>query len=62
MLVAALLGPSAAIVVLATVLIIQCFLFGDGGVLALGLEEEQPAAVHVELALGHGLLHLSHQL
>ena len=35
-LVAALLGPSAAVVVLATVLIIQCFLFGDGGVLALG--------------------------
>jgi cobalt/nickel transport system permease protein len=35
-LVAALLGPSAAIVVLATVLIVQCFLFADGGVLALG--------------------------
>jgi len=35
-LVAALLGPSAAVVVLATVLIIQCFLFADGGVLALG--------------------------
>jgi cobalt/nickel transport system permease protein len=33
---AALLGPSAAIVVLTTVLIVQCFLFGDGGVLALG--------------------------
>ena len=35
-LVAALLGPSAAIVVLTTVLIVQCFLFADGGVLALG--------------------------
>jgi len=35
-LVAALLGPSAALVVLATVLIVQCFLFADGGVLALG--------------------------
>lgn len=35
-LVAALLGPSAAIVVLASVLIVQCFLFADGGVLALG--------------------------
>lgn len=35
-LVAALLGPSAAIVVLATVLIVQCFLFADGGILALG--------------------------
>ena len=35
-LVAALLGPSAAIVVLTTALIVQCFLFADGGVLALG--------------------------
>lgn len=35
-LVAALLGPSAAIVVLTTVLIVQCFLFADGGVTALG--------------------------
>jgi cobalt/nickel transport system permease protein len=35
-LVAALLGPSAAVVVLSTVLIVQCFLFGDGGVVALG--------------------------
>jgi cobalt/nickel transport system permease protein len=35
-LVAALLGPGAAVVVLAAVLIVQAFLFGDGGVLALG--------------------------
>ncbi|MFO1475148.1 MAG: energy-coupling factor ABC transporter permease [Verrucomicrobiota bacterium] len=35
-LVAALLGPGAAIVVLTTVLIVQCFLFNDGGLLALG--------------------------
>lgn len=35
-LVAALLGPGAAIVVVTTVLIVQCFLFADGGVLALG--------------------------
>ncbi len=35
-LVAALLGPGAAVVVVATVLIVQCFLFADGGVLALG--------------------------
>ena len=35
-LVAALLGPSAAVVVLAAVLIVQCFLFADGGVTALG--------------------------
>lgn len=35
-LVAALLGPSAAVVVVTTVLIVQCFLFADGGVSALG--------------------------
>jgi len=35
-LVAALLGPAAAVVVVATVLIVQCFLFADGGVTALG--------------------------
>ncbi len=35
-LVAALLGPAPAVVVLSTVLIVQCFLFADGGVLALG--------------------------
>jgi cobalt/nickel transport system permease protein len=35
-LVAALLGPSAAIVVVTTVLIVQCFLFADGGVVAIG--------------------------
>jgi cobalt/nickel transport system permease protein len=33
---AVLLGPSAAVVVMAAVLIVQCFLFSDGGVLALG--------------------------
>jgi cobalt/nickel transport system permease protein len=35
-LVAALLGPSAAVVVLTAVVIVQCFLFADGGVSALG--------------------------
>ena len=35
-LVATLLGPSAALVVMAAVLIVQCLLFADGGVLALG--------------------------
>jgi cobalt/nickel transport system permease protein len=35
-LVAALLGPSAALVVMSTVLIVQCLLFADGGVSALG--------------------------
>jgi cobalt/nickel transport system permease protein len=31
-----LLGPSAAILVITSVLIVQCFVFADGGVLALG--------------------------
>lgn len=35
-LVAALLGPAAAVVVMTAVLLVQCFLFADGGVLALG--------------------------
>ena len=35
-LVAVLLGPSAALLVLTTVLIVQCLLFADGGLLALG--------------------------
>ena len=35
-LVAVLLGPSAGIIVMTVVLIVQCFLFADGGVLALG--------------------------
>jgi cobalt/nickel transport system permease protein len=35
-LIAALLGPSAAVVVVTTVLIVQCFLFADGGLMALG--------------------------
>jgi cobalt/nickel transport system permease protein len=35
-LIAVLLGPSAAVVVVTTVLIVQCFLFADGGVLVLG--------------------------
>ena len=33
---AVLLGPSAAVIVLASVLIVQCFLFADGGVTAFG--------------------------
>lgn len=35
-LVGVLLGPSAAVVVLASVLLIQCFVFRDGGITALG--------------------------
>ncbi|MFI5379449.1 MAG: energy-coupling factor ABC transporter permease [Tepidisphaerales bacterium] len=33
---AALLGPSAAVIVLSAVLIVQCFMFADGGITALG--------------------------
>jgi cobalt/nickel transport system permease protein len=33
---AALLGPAAAVIVLSAVLIVQCFMFADGGVTALG--------------------------
>jgi cobalt/nickel transport system permease protein len=35
-LVAMLLGPSAAVVVMSTVLILQCLMFADGGITALG--------------------------
>ena len=35
-LVAVLLGPSAAVIVLASVLIVQCLVMGDGGITALG--------------------------
>jgi cobalt/nickel transport system permease protein len=33
---AALLGPSAAVIAIAAVLIVQCFMFADGGITALG--------------------------
>lgn len=33
---AVLLGPSAAVIVITTVLVVQCFLFADGGLLAMG--------------------------
>ena len=45
-LVAALLGPSAAVVVVTTVLIVQCFLFQDGGVMALGANAFNMAIVN----------------
>jgi cobalt/nickel transport system permease protein len=35
-LISVLLGPSAAVIVMTAVLVVQCFLFADGGVLALG--------------------------
>lgn len=40
-----LLGPYAAIVVITVILIIQCFVFGDGGITALGLNLMNMAVV-----------------
>ena len=40
-----LLGPYAAIVVLTAILMIQCFVFGDGGITALGLNLVNMAVV-----------------
>jgi cobalt/nickel transport system permease protein len=51
---AALLGPSAAVVVMTTVLIVQCFLFQDGGVTALGANVFNMAIVG---AAGGGLVY-----
>jgi cobalt/nickel transport system permease protein len=55
-LIAALLGPSAAIVVVTTVLIVQCFLFADGGVMALGANVFNIAIVGS--VVGYGVLRL----
>lgn len=44
---AVLLGPSAAVVVMASVLMVQCFLCADGGVLALGANVFNMAIVSV---------------
>lgn len=42
-----LLGPSAAVVVMTTVLVVQCLLFADGGLLALGANVFNMAVVAV---------------
>lgn len=44
---AVLLGPAAGIVVMTTVLVVQCFLFADGGVSALGANVLNMALVSV---------------
>src|SRR5690349_6199161 len=44
---AVLLGPSAAILVVTCVLIVQCFMFADGGVTALGANVFNMAIVSV---------------
>lgn len=51
-----LLGPSAAILVLSSVLILQCFLFADGGVTALGANIFNMAIV--ASGVGYGVYHL----
>jgi cobalt/nickel transport system permease protein len=57
---AVLLGPSAAVVVLTSVLIVQCFLFSDGGVIALGANIFNLAIV-ASLS-GYGVYRILHQL
>lgn len=49
-LLASLLGPWAAFLVLCSVLIIQCFLFADGGILALGCNMVNMAAISCLMA------------
>jgi cobalt/nickel transport system permease protein len=49
---AVLLGPSAAVVVLGSVLILQCFLFADGGLTALGANLFNMALVAPVLGYG----------
>ncbi len=52
-----LLGPSAAVIVLCSVLILQCFLFADGGITALGANIFNMAIVSVVVAGAvHGFL------
>jgi cobalt/nickel transport system permease protein len=43
---AVLLGPSAAVVVMTAVLVLQCLIFGDGGLLALGANVLNMAVIH----------------
>lgn len=43
---AALLGPSEAVVVMTAVLVVQCLVFGDGGLLSLGVNVLNMAIVH----------------
>lgn len=51
-LVSVLLGPSAAIIVMSSVLIVQCFLFADGGVIALGANIFNMAVIAPVLGYG----------
>ncbi len=51
-LVAVLLGPSAAVLALTTVLIVQCFMFADGGMTALGANVFNMAIVATGVGYG----------
>lgn len=53
---AVLLGPSAAVVVMTAVLIVQCLLFGDGGLLSLGANVFNMAVVAT--ICGYGIFKL----
>jgi cobalt/nickel transport system permease protein len=58
---AVLLGPSAAVIVMTSVLAMQCFVFGDGGLLSLGANVLNMAVIHPVVgfavySLGLGLL------
>lgn len=57
---AVLVGPSAAVVVLTAVLIVQCLMFADGGLLALGANVFNMAIVGA--AGGYGIYALVHRL
>ena len=53
---AVLLGPSAAVIALTCVLVVQCFLFADGGVTALGANVLNMAVIHP--VIGYGIYRL----
>lgn len=57
---AVLLGPAAAVVVMTAVLIVQCLIFQDGGLLALGANVFNMAIVAT--VGGWGIYHIVHRL
>ena len=59
-LISVLLGPHATVIVMTVVLVVQCFLFADGGVLALGANVFNMALMGtlVGNAIYRGVLHL----
>ncbi|MBC7107259.1 MAG: energy-coupling factor ABC transporter permease [Methanomassiliicoccales archaeon] len=49
---AVLVGPYAAVIILTVILVIQCFVFGDGGLTALGLNLTNMAVIGTFVAWG----------